>query len=170
MKYKRTAMPNSWRSEWQICQSCAAQDPMLMGHRCSPFTKRSWMCLFLFMVPARGQLGEQLETCELQLLDWIICLKKNYVAMQKYPPPSTTSLPVLTARKSFTSIQNWEGNLGNPEQRNVHSLWSTRDFSCHRPKATLIFLHIQRIQGPGCCPAQCQGIMMHTQVRVSNWS
>lgn len=96
--------------------------------------------------------------------------EKNYVAMQKYPPPSTTSLPVLTARKSFTSIQNWEGNLGNPEQRNVHSLWSTRDFSCHRPKASLIFLHIQRIQGPACCPAQCQGIMMHTQVRVSNWS
>lgn len=48
-------------------------------------------------------------------------------------------MPVLTAHESFTSIQNWEGNLGNPEQRNVHSLWSTRDFHTTALRPPLFF-------------------------------
>lgn len=72
MKYKRIAMPNSWRSEWQICQSCASKTASTSngnGSQMFSFHKKKLNVFISFMVPARGQLGVQLETCELQLLD-----------------------------------------------------------------------------------------------------
>lgn len=39
------------------------------GSQMFSFYKKKLNVFISFMVPARGQLGEQLETCELQLLD-----------------------------------------------------------------------------------------------------
>lgn len=54
----------------------AAQEPALMGHRCSPVKRKQLNVFISFVIQGRGRFGEQLETCELQLLDQITRLRK----------------------------------------------------------------------------------------------